>query len=277
MIFSFTEIPDSRSSTLIPPTYTYKYLASGEPNDALVQLFALSATPLVIATLVGPIYRQDAKLEPDGFARYIVTVPYARQQLQPGSYTINFETTGATENRKLAITHINDYATSGTPTNHQGSIGVNAQGECEGVNVVLSSLKISISFRHPQGSLNQTYIRAVASITGSVNSDSFLGFQADELLFLGATCSQGANSDGSSAETNATYQFAADQNRTGVSFAGPDGSPLFSGVSIKGHEYAWADFKSAVVGGNAIMLPNFLHVEQVYPRNAFGSVFPFGS
>jgi hypothetical protein len=81
MIFSFTEIPDSRSSTLIPPTYTYKYLASGEPNDALVQLFALSATPLVIATLVGPIYRQDAKLEPDGFARYIVTVPYARQQI----------------------------------------------------------------------------------------------------------------------------------------------------------------------------------------------------
>lgn len=272
MLFSFVEIPESRSSTLVPPSNTFKYKATGETDDVTVQLWAISATPLAIFTLLGPIYRQDIKVDPDGYAQYIVTVPYAQRQRQPNTYTINFDTTGATINKTFAITHINDYAASGTPPNYLGAIGANAQGECEGVDVVVPSLKISVQFHHSQGSLNQSYIKSVAGITGSVNTDSFLGFDADELLFLGATCSQGANSDGTSSETDATYQFAASKNATGLTISG------ISGIDKKGWEYSWINYASHIdANGHPITIPMAFHVEQVYPRNAFGSVFPFGS
>ena len=52
-------VADGDESTIEQPSYTLRYKAAGEPNDAVVQAYAFSATPLTVFTSAGTLFRQD--------------------------------------------------------------------------------------------------------------------------------------------------------------------------------------------------------------------------
>lgn len=260
MSFTLDEMIDSRSSTHTEPTETRRYLADGEQDDALVRGYALAGTPSAIFGPYGVLYRQDVRIDPIDFKQYAVTVPFGRRQRTTGSIAWNFDTSGATVRIRCGKEHIASYPDDGDF--HKGALGVNGDGEVEGTETIIPTLKLNVTYKHPLAAVSLDYVKTLHRFTGRTNSSTFLTFAAGELLYLGA-----AGSDGSESEADVTYQFAASPNETDLTF-GP-----ITGVAKKGWEYAWIEFKDAVSGGQAVREPKRVHVDRVYDAVDFASIF----
>lgn len=259
-IFSFEEMPESRSFAAEPASYTTKWKADGEHDDATVQAYAIAATPTSVFTPVGQLFRQNVQVEPDGWGQYIVTVPYGPRKRNTGDYTWSFDTGGATVKIKAAKEHIASYPDDGDW--HKGAIGVKGDGEVEGVDIVIPALALTVTFNHPSGIVTLDYAKQLAAATGTTNSASFLGFDAGELLFLGAS-----GSDGSEAAASVAFKLAASQNVTDLSFGD------ITSIVKQGHHVAWVEFEDGVDTGEAVRPPKRVHIERVYGESNFASVF----
>lgn len=149
----------------------------------------------------------------------------------PGEFTIKMDSTGGTTKQTDADSQ-QKYNAAGHTARDFGTT-VNVQdGKPEGVDRVIPALKLNINARissqwvaDPIG-----YAKTVASVTGSVNSGTYLGFESGELLFLGAT--------GEIVGENPllTYTFAASKNLANVTI-GP-----VSGITKNGHDFIWFDY-----------------------------------
>jgi hypothetical protein len=262
MSIIWEEVPDSRSSTKDPASITYKFSASGEFNDGVVRTHAYGMTPAFVDFDGQTLYRKDVKLDAVGYAQYLATVPYEKKSRtagQVGSYTWDFDTTGATVGLKAAKQHVKSYPDDGEW--HKGSIGVNGQ-DVQGAQIVIPALKYNFRFKHPQGVLTIDYSRTLARHTGKTNSVKFGPFDPGELLFAGAN-----GSDGSEAEAECGYQIIASANETGSSVG------EITGIAKKGHDLLWIEFEDDTSGGEATKPPKRVHIERVYDEIDFASVF----
>lgn len=268
MIFQFNERPESRSYSHKTPSYTLVYLATGETNDLTVQSYAIGATSAYVSTAAGTLYRQDVKLQPRGYAAFLVTVPYGKLQSETGQYTFDFDTGGATVNMKTGKEHISSWdevgqiGGGGIPnTFHNGAIGVTKDGDIEGVDIVIPALKLNVRFQHPQGVITMAQVKALAGITGTVNSRAFLTFDPGELLYVGSS-----GSDGSDTDASVSYGFVAIANAT-VDFGD------IKSIIKKGHHYAWAEHQDGVEDGVPVVTTIRAHVERVYEEVDWVGVF----
>lgn len=264
MIFTFDETPASRSETIEPPTYTIVYKAVGEQDEDVVVAYALAATPIYVFRPRGTLIRKDVQIDPDGWGQYTVTVPYGRvdaTSAEPGSYTFSFDTQGATINIKAAKQHVATYPTSGA-VDHKGAIGVKADGEPEGADIVVPACKLTYSFKHPAGIVNESFAKLIAFATGRTNLNPFRTYEQTELLFAG-----GGGSDGSDAEATVSYNFIAQPNENEYRIGD------ITGIVKKGHHYAWVEFEDDVSSGEAIRPPKRVHIERVYDEIDFASTF----
>jgi hypothetical protein len=267
MLFSFEETPESRAQEYGgSPSHELIYKAVGETDDFLVGQYALGATPLTVFRPAGVLYRRGIRVDPDGHAQYRVVVSYGkpdRTTTPVGSVTFSFDTTGGTLHVTQAKQHVATYPSGGDL--HKGAINVKQTdkgADVEGVDIIIPALKFTASFRHPQGIVTPAYVKALASITGTTNSESFLGFEPGELLFLGAT-----GSDGTEAEAEVSYQFLASANGTGLSFGD------ITGVNKGGHEYLWLSYSDEVESGEAVKQPERAFVERLYDSANWSAVF----
>jgi hypothetical protein len=254
-LFRFTESRDSRRTTTKPPTYTAAYSAAGSNDAAYVRAYAIAATPAVVNLIDGTVYRQDVAVDPVGYELWRVTVPYAKNEVASGSYRITFDTTGGTIHITASKETINRYP-AGTAPDCKQLIGVNAD-QVEGADIVIPALKMSVHFTHPAAIITLSRIKYLASITGMVNGSEFLTFDAGEVLFLGAS-----GSEGTSAETEVTYQFAMSSNASGLTIGD------IANIVKAGHNIAWIKYKDAVDAPEGTSLPvkqpEFVYVERVY-------------
>lgn len=285
MTFTLEETPDSGESTTSPPTVTYKYVAEGETDQNIVWSYALGATPFFVLGPPGILYRQDIKVKPVGHALYEVTVPYAPNKREVGSYHFSFDTTGATVKVKVAREHIHSYPDTEAsldqdgnpnldddgnpiintlPTNpHKGAIGIKQDGDVDGADLVTPALKLTVTFKHPQGQITIAQAKNLAGATGKTNVNQFLGFAAGELLYLGST-----GSEGTECETEVAYQFAASSNESGLTFGG------ITGIVKAGWAFAWVEFKEVVDDkGGAATVAKRVHIERVYNSCDYAGVF----
>lgn len=270
-MFQFFERPDSRSMTLgaEKSSLTKTYKAVGSTDDQYVAAFARAAIPLVIATVSGTLYRGDLRVDPDGWNQWIVSAPYNSRKKQTGSYTWSFDTTGATVRVTAAKQHVASFPQdANNPNPHGGSIGVTKDGHVEGAEIIIPALKLQVQFRHPLGAVSLSLVKRLARLTGMTNSAPWLDghFDAGELLYLGSR-----GSDGSESEADVTYQFAASENVSNLSFGD------IAGVVKKGHHYAWVEYKDEPSGaGEAATRPKRVHVERVYNEADFAAEFGWG-
>ena len=263
MSISLAETPRSRTFDEGSKTYTLEYVSTGEFDDTVVQTYVRSATPLIASTVVGTLYRQPMRVSPMGANVYSVTVPYGEKNKVTGEYNFSFDTTGGTVTVKAAKEHVNSYpADPGVANPHKGSIGVTKDGDVEGAQIVIPALKLTYGFRHAEGVVDAAWARTLARATGKTNSDTFQGFEPHELLFIGAT-----GSDGSAAEAEVGYQFVASENASGLTIG------EIVNIAKKGHENLWIEFKDAVADGQAATQPFRVHIERVYDPINFASTF----
>ena len=156
-----------------------------------------------------------------------------------------------------------------TEPNPNGMIGWNGkpgqEAEYAGVDVVTATMRESYTLQMRPSQLTTSYKRMLANLTGKVNSKSFKGWEAGEVLFLGASFS--GNQSGSDRIT-VTFNFAIQQNESAV--------PISPELAIKkrGWEYVWTITKTVddpETKTTKVELVN-AYVEQVYPYADFGKL-----
>lgn len=253
--------------TTTPVGQTNVFTAAGSGDGEYVRAYAMAATPAILSTLMGMIYRQDIAVDPIGFELWKVTVPYAERKSETGSYSISFDTTGGTVHVSASKETVNKYPAATAP-DYKQLIAVNAD-QVDGADVVIPALRMTVNFRHPAAIITLSRVKYLAQITGMVNSATFLTFAAGEVLFLGA-----AGSEGTDAETEVTYQFAMSSNATGLTIGD------VANIVKKGHDLAWIKYKDATDTPDSTALPvkqpEFVYVERVYDTVNLALALGFG-
>lgn len=152
---------------------------------------------------------------------------------EPGEFVVSIDTTGATVNVQEAFAQTKFDATNFTAIDYGTSINVDAQGNPQGVEKIIPSLKLNIraTIKKSNFSSALAYAKIIAGFTGKVNHEAFLSFARGELLFLGAT-------GDIITDENPVLDFAfeASVNITNQTIGS------ITGINKLGWEYIWFDF-----------------------------------
>lgn len=123
-----------------------------------------------------------------------------------------FDTTGGTQHVTQAIETVNKYGPKATDEN-KGAVGFDGKN-VQGVDITVPVMKWSETHYFLDASITDAYKATLRDLTGKVNDDSFKGFDAGEVLFLGA---QGTRQgDDTNDLWEITFNFASSPNRTNI-------------------------------------------------------------
>lgn len=268
-LHQFDERPDSRECD--SQSFTYKYVAAGENNAAAVRMAGYQFSPPMVATINGIMYRQDVKAVPQGHELYFVDVPYAPKSqsdktIPVGTWTWDFNTQGGEFTIKTSKSTVASYVAGGDAVvDHKQAINVGQDGKVEGTQIVIKSMKLNVSYKHPTGVVTMPFAMALADLTGTVNSTKMFNRPAGEVLFLGAE-----GSDGTEAEAVVKCAFAIEKNLQ---------NKIIGGITVaqkNGWDYSWIEFKTAKDGGREVTVPRQINIERVYDRTDLAAALGFG-
>ncbi|MEX2218845.1 MAG: hypothetical protein WD749_08800 [Phycisphaerales bacterium] len=266
MPITVTEKFESRKSTKGDnPSAELVYTVRGTNDDLAARNQAETTSPATYDTLP----RQSVSVEPVGDELWEATVRYARQSgslPEPGQSIFSFDTGGGTQHITQSKDTVSSHAASGTTApDFEGAIGVTADS-VEGVDITVPVYQFSETHYFPDEEVTPAYKGTLFSLTGKVNSGSFRGFQAGEVLFLGATGSR--RGTGPEDDWEISFRFAASPNAVGISVGS------ISGISKKGWEYLWVRYADQEdTGSHAIVKrPVAAYVERVYDEGNFAGL-----
>lgn len=148
----------------------------------------------------------------------------------------------------------------------KGAIAVDNDGNVNGIDVTMPVLNFTETHTFESSKVTNAYKKTVASLTGSVNNAAFRGFEAGEVLFLGASGSKQSKS--SKAKWEITFRFAVSPNKSSFEVGG------IQVASKKGWEYLWARYGSEESEDkkSVIKKPTSVYVEEVYPEGNFANL-----
>lgn len=264
--FTFCERPNSRKfiNSRPNPRYETEWVAAGDPNTFNVSIYAQSATPIIVGTTAGNLYRSQIDIIDKAHNVQYVKVTYTRNSPDNPSARFAFDTTGGTLHVKASretVASYKDPTVAGDPPNYNNLIGVHGD-EVDGTDIVIPALKLSFEFTFPLGFVNLAFVRDMMQVTGTINNSGFLGFAPYEMLFLGAIGGDGTN-------TPATVRFEFAIQRLTIPQIG-------NILAIKdGWDYIWIKWVPDVDGDRKVQKPQFVYVERLYEPIDFFTAFPY--
>ena len=249
---------DSPSKT--QPLFVQDAVDADEANDAIrAEIPAtIDTMDLEEVMLIEEVPRPNGNFDYRALARY--------REPDNGTVTIGegtlgtFDTTGATAKITQSKATIASYAPpSETAPDSQGAI--NDDGEkINGTEVIIPTFKFTAKKFLNDASVDQLLMILLAGLTGTVNDDTFQGFAAGEVLFLGVTANELR-----SGNYEIVYNFAQSDNITGETIG------TITGIDKKGWEYLWIRYrKSADAPSKSLAnVPQAVYVEKVYNEADF--------
>lgn len=185
--------------------------------------------------------------------------PEDESQLVPGS--VAWDTTGATEHITSAISE--RVISSDAGDDFHGAINVTGT-TVAGIDKVVPAMKYSETWIMPTTvGLSYDFVKAVYSLTGTVNKSDFRAFAPGEALFMGAR----AQWSGDQPYTTVTFDFQARAN---------DDSFYVKGLTMttkKGWEYPWVVYTPYTSGsGILVQKPRALIIDTIYREKDWGSL-----
>ncbi len=267
MPIQFFQIPNGISTTATEPSATYKYRLIGTASENEANAYAAASTPFIVTAIEGVLYRADIECQRTAYNQWDVTVPYDRINRRLGEFTFDFDTTGGKIHITNAKAEVRRYPAATAPDQF-GAIAVDGD-EVKGTEIIVPALKVNIQYKHPAGVVTMAYAKFLAGITGTVNSDDFLSFAPGEVLFLGAS-----GSDGTNAEAAMNYSFAMSANASGLNIGG------ISGVVKKGWEVAWIRYHDTITSAdgkdNPTRVAKYVYIDRVYEEINMTLALGFG-
>jgi hypothetical protein len=159
-------------------------------------------------------------------------------------YKISFSTTGGTT-KVFQAWETNAYAADGyTAPDFKGAIGVNKDGEVEGVDIVVPRLTLDITYKKANADITLPYLATLRDLTGRVNDATFFGFAAGEVLFIGADGTQALIDD-----PEITYHFIIEPALVDETIG------EIEGVYKAGHAYLWPYYEATPDGTAKKLIP----------------------
>ena len=227
----------------------------GTLDRAVVEALVLANRPPAVIEATGRILRpQRYVFEPAGAGDcWEATVQYSSDVPDPDWGDFHFSTGGGTHHTTHSLNTRGRYPEDAE--DYQGAIGVTDQG-VEGVDITSPVYTFSEAYRVPGALVTPAYKNALFRLTGRTNQSPWRGFEADEVLFLGARgATQGWEPDGE-AIWEINFEFAASENRDDL-MVGPIGP-----IVKHGWDYLWVKYDSD-------NKPEAVYVEQVYRQGPY--------
>jgi len=256
MTVSYEEFYKGRDFDYIGQKIDVPFVLTGVFDELAAYNVALASS----SAFRSGLWRNNIKASHEGNGCWRGTVSYGQFQRAVGKWNLNFDTTGGT----LHITHSkaqrNKYGTGAPDTRAIGS----HDGQVDGCDIIIPALKLTWTFRHALGAVPLSRIKQLAGFTGYTNNDTWMTFDANELLFLGCTGSMGSDT-----ETDIAYNFAASQNVTGLTIGS------ISSIAKKGHDYLDVIWKDAVDTGADVKQAKYVYAHRVYDETAFATLMGF--
>ncbi len=167
--------------------------------------------------------------------------------------TFAFDTGGGTQHITQSKQTVAKYP-AGTAPDFKGAIGV-TNDSVEGVDITVPVYQFSETHYLPDETVTPAYRLTLFQLTGRVNAGAFKGFNAGEVLFLGASGSRRGYGD-----WEITFRFAASPNVSNLTIGD------ITGIDKKGWEYLWvryADSEDAAAKA-LVKKPLAVYIERVY-------------
>jgi hypothetical protein len=188
------------------------------------------------------------------------------------------DTTGGTQHISCALKKgASDYSEKvygpsgfGDAASMKGAIGVE-DGRVNGVDIVVPALQWSENYDVPARFVTDAYIRNIAILTGKVNAAEFRGFDAGEVLFVGATGSHDWDTEKGNSPCPLTFRFVASPNRgVGMTMESMSVGDI-TGIEKMGHEYLWVRYSADVdaTKQQVVRHPVAVYVNKVYEDGDF--------
>ena len=175
-----------------------------------------------------------------------------------------FDTGGGTKHINQSLKTDGRYPN--TAADFAGAIGVDNEGNVNGVDVTMPVLNFTETHTLNGGRVTTSYKKTLAALTGTVNKSSFRGFSAGDVLFLGASGTKRTKK--ASAPWEITYRFAVSPNQAGLQVGDIKVTRKY------GWDYLWVRYADKVAEGgkNVVKKPVGVYVEMVYPEGDFGNL-----
>lgn len=231
-----------------------------------VESTAIAAVAAEAAATVNGLVIDDISVEEiEGVEGYLAVVRYTSTEFERpevGESTFSFDTSGGTQNITQSLETIASYAAAGTAADFKGAINATPDG-VRGVDIVVPQYAFEESHVLANATVDTAYKAALYGLTGKVNSDTFRGFSAGEVLFLGARGSTRGTED-----WQISYRFVASPNLTGISVGD------ITGIAKKGWEYLWANYRDVedATAKALVKRPVSAYVEKTYETGSFSGL-----
>lgn len=275
MTTSIAERWNSRDRTLLETeSAELRYVVRGTEDDAEVADLVADTSP----TTYGGLPRRSISIRPEGSSLiWDCTVTYGKKDPattdrqtnppQTGDIAISFDTSGGTLRMTQSLETVGSHASiviSGVTIPVPGvdfkqAINVTKDG-VEGVDIYSPTFSFQITKYVARDEVTDAYIGNLFNLTARVNNGNFRGFDAGQVLFLGASGSARGEED-----FEITYKFLCSENKTGLTVGD------IEGIDKKGWEYLWVSYEEFEdeESFRLVKRPYNVNVEKVYEDGDF--------
>ena len=185
----------------------------------------------------------------------------------------SFDTTGGTQHITASLSLEHRYSTADKLAyDTKKVIGYNPKtGDVEGADIIVPVYNFSETHFFSNATVNNAFKQVIFGLTGQVNDDTFKGFEAGEVLFLGAS---GARSgDDSDDRWEITYRFAASENNNAVDLPGAIVGPIVK----EGWEFMIIQFYTKEITNDDdkkmnVKTPAAVYIHRVYKSGDFSTL-----
>jgi hypothetical protein len=251
---------DSRETTVSfdRPAAELLYWVEGTESDLAVKTLVEATIPAIYAGLV----YQEYRIYHRGGGLWDVSVRYgSREQNEVGTSNFSFETGGGTQHITQSLETLQKKAPPDiTAPDFQGAIGVTGDA-IEGTDIVVPVYTFTETHYIANSAVTGAYKAALFALTGRVNGATFRGFEAGEVLFLGASGSKRGAED-----WEITFRFAASPNVTGIEIG------EITGIDKRGWDYLWVRYVDDEHADTLVKRPASAYVERVYEDGDFSNL-----
>jgi len=235
-------------------TISSEYIIEGTDDEFAAEAALGTAT----STVVGGLIKKEVSIT-DRLSEFVWAGEVSWGKLEPketGDSSFSFDTGGGTQHITQALATVASHAPPGkTAPNFKGAVGV-SDGSVDGVDITVPIYNFSETHYLDVATVDAAYKLTLFNLTGTVNSLSFKGFAAGEVLFQGASGSLRQHD-----QWEITYKFAASPNATGLTVGD------ITAINKGGWEYLWVRYREDedTAAKTLARRPVAAYVEQVYP------------
>jgi len=175
---------------------------------------------------------------------------------------LTFNTTGGTQHISHGLSLVAKY---GDKSSDITSAAINFDGEkVNGVDITIPIFNFTQTVTLKDSTVTDRFLENIEKSTGKINSSSFKWFNKHEVLFLGASGSQG----GEEGDWEITYSFSASRTLKNLTFG------EIKVPEKKGWDYLWVQYQETEDPKKKTIVPKAIavYIDKVYEDTSFNNL-----